>query len=190
MSIRKTFTILAVCALSTPYLSQSQVMAQSVKDSTFFQQGYNRKFVVGTYILSTFLNGKFVGRRVITLTGDGNFFAIDSNQGGTKGVPIAAQSFPNNRFTDGQGVWKFNKSGEITATALNFNFPSPESTASVTAGKADYRFRFNRTTQTVEGTFEIRTFNLTKNPLDKNVPVGKGEPFTFSFTGQRVTVSD
>ncbi|MBH8562609.1 hypothetical protein I8748_10530 [Nostoc sp. CENA67] len=164
--------------------------AQSVKDSTFLQQGDNSKFVVGTYILSTFLNGDFIGRRVITLTQDGNFFAIDSNQGGTKGVPVAAQSFPNNRFTDGQGVWKVNKSGEIVATAFNFNFPAPDSTASVTTARADYRFTFDSTTQTVEGKFEIRTFDLTKNPLDKNEPVGEGEPFTFSFTGQRVTVDE
>ncbi|BAZ33652.1 hypothetical protein NIES4074_61660 (plasmid) [Cylindrospermum sp. NIES-4074] len=187
MSIRKTFTILAVCALSTT-ISPHPVIAQS-KDSTFFQQGDNRKFV-GTYILSTFLNGGFVGRRVITLTQDGNFFIIDSNQGGNKGVPAAAQFFPNNRFTDGQGVWKVNKSGEIIATTFNFNFPSPESTASVTTARADYRFKLNSTTQTVEGTFEIRTFDLTKNPLDENEPVGEGEPFRFTFTGQRVTVDD
>ncbi|WP_158680462.1 hypothetical protein [Nostoc sp. 'Lobaria pulmonaria (5183) cyanobiont'] len=43
-------------------------------------------------------------------------------------------------------------------------------------------------TQTVEGTFEVRTFDLTKNPLDENEPVGEGEPFRFTFTGQRVTV--
>ncbi|QSJ16398.1 hypothetical protein JYQ62_32500 [Nostoc sp. UHCC 0702] len=171
-------------------ISTRPVIAKFVKDSTFFQQGYNRKFVVGTYILSTFLNGDFVGRRVITLTIDGNFFVIDSNQGGTKGVPAAAQFFPNNRFTDGQGVWKLNKSGEIIATTFNFNFPAPESTDSVTTARGDYRFKFNSTTQTVEGTFEIRTFDLTKNPLDENEPVGEGEPFRFTFTGQRVTVDD
>ncbi len=42
--------------------------------------------------------------------------------------------------------------------------------------------------QTLEGTFEIRTFNLNANPLDNNVPVGEGEPFKFTFTGQRVTI--
>ncbi|MBW4673193.1 MAG: hypothetical protein KME52_03980 [Desmonostoc geniculatum HA4340-LM1] len=127
---------------------------------------------------------------MITLTIDGNFFVIDSNQGGNKGVPAAAQSFPNNRFTDGQGVWKVNKSGEIIATTFNFNFPDPESAGSVTTARADYRFTFHSTTQTVEGTFEIRTFDLTKNPLDENEPVGEGEPFTFSFTGGRVTIDN
>lgn len=188
MSIRKTFTILGVCALSTLTISPRPMIAQS-KDSTSFQQGYNRKFA-GTYILSTFLNGDFVGRRVITLTEDGNFFSIDSNQGGTQGVPAAAQSFPNNRFTDGKGVWKVKKSREITARAFNFNFPAPESTSSVTIARADYRFTLNSTTQTVQGTFEIRTFDLTKNPLDENEPVGEGEPFKFTFTGQRVTIDD
>ena len=188
MVIRKNFTILMVCALSTLSFSPNLVKAQPVKDLTDSGQVSCRKFVVGTYILSTFLNSEFVGRRVITLTRDGNFFSIDSNQGGTKGVPSAAQSFPNNRFTDGQGVWKCNQGGEIIATAFNFNFPAPESTASVTTGRADYRATFNPVEQTVTGTFEIRTFNLIANPLDNNLPVGEGEPFRFTFTGQRVTV--
>ncbi|WP_100903610.1 hypothetical protein [Nostoc flagelliforme] len=188
MVIRKTFTILMVCALSTLSFSPSLVKAQPIKDLTDSKQITCRRFVAGTYILSTFLNGEFVGRRVITLTLDGNFFSIDSNQGGSQGVPKAAQSFPNNRFTDGQGVWKCSQSGEFIATAFNFNFPAPQSTGPVTTGRADYRATFNPVSQTVEGTFEIRTFNLSANPLDNNVPVGEGEPFRFTFTGERVTV--
>lgn len=190
MLIRKTFTILLVCALSTLTFSPSLMKAQSVKNLTDSGRASCRRLAVGTYILSTFLNGEFVGRRVITLTLDGNFFSIDSNQGGTQGVPSAAQSFPNNRFTDGQGVWKCNQSGEIIATALNFNFPAPQSRNSVTTARADYRATFNPVSQTVQGTFEIRTFNLNANPLDNNVPVGQGEPFKFTFTGQRVTVGN
>ncbi len=91
-------------------------------------------------------------------------------------------------FTSGQGVWECTKPGEITATTLNFNFPSPESTQSVTTARADYRATFDTKTQTVQGIFEIRTFNLTESPLSDNVPVGEGEPFTFTFTGQRVTI--
>ncbi len=97
---------------------------------------------------------------MIRLTLDGNFFSIGSNQGGTQAVPKAAQSFPNNRFTDGQGVWKCSQSGEFIATAFNFNFPAPQSAGSVTTGRAEYRATFNPVSQTVEGTFEIRTFNF------------------------------
>ena len=106
-------------------ISPRPVIAKFVKDSTFFQQGYNRKFVVGTYILSTFLNGDFVGRRVITLTQDGNFFVIDSNQGGTKGVPTGAQFFSNNRFTDRQGTGSLTIR-EIIDTTFHCRFPTPK----------------------------------------------------------------
>lgn len=188
---RKTFIVLMICALLAliipGFLSGQQVLAKSLADVSLNQKGC-RNSIVGTYIAQTFLNGDLTGRRVITLTKDGNFFAIDSNQGGTQGVLPAAQSFPNNRFTSSQGVWECTKPREITATALNFNFPDPESTQSVTTARADYRATFDAQTQTVQGIFEIRTFNLNENPLEDNVPVGEGEPFTFTFTGQRVTI--
>ncbi|BAZ19738.1 hypothetical protein NIES4073_06110 [Kalymmatonema gypsitolerans NIES-4073] len=191
MITRKTFTVLTICALSALTIADALfprfAEAQLVTDASHNQTDCP-KSIVGTYSVRTFLNGDFVGRRVITLTQDGNFFAIDSNQGGNQGVPSAAQSFPNNRFTSGQGVWKCTEKGEITATALNFNFPSPESAQPVTTGRADYRATFNPKTQTLQGTFEIRTFDLSQNPLDDNVPVGEGEPFRFTFTGERLTI--
>ncbi|GAB1543688.1 hypothetical protein NUACC21_63640 [Scytonema sp. NUACC21] len=191
MISRKTFIALMICALLAfiipSVLSSREVKAQSVTDVSPDQTSCPSS-IVGTYIAKTFLNGSFTGRRVITLTRDGNFFAIDSNQGGNQGVPPAAQSFPNNRFTNGQGVWMCTKTGEVTATALNFNFPDPENTKSITTARGDYRATFDPDTQTLQGIFEIRTFNLTENPLEDNVPAGEGEPFTFTFTGQRVTI--
>lgn len=190
---RQTFIVLTICAfltfIITSVFSMRPVKAQSVADASL-DQARCRSLIVGTYIAQTFLNGDFVGRRVITLTKEGNFFATDSNQGGTQGVPPAAQSFPNNRFTSGQGVWKCTKTGDFTAKSLNFNFPAPQSTLSVTTARSDYRATFNPQTQTLQGTFEVRTFNLTENPLEDNIPVGEGEPFTFTFTAQRVTIGN
>ncbi|MDF5723483.1 MAG: hypothetical protein PUP91_24045 [Rhizonema sp. PD37] len=187
---RKTFIVLTICALLifiVPSLFPVRlVLAQSIANVNPHQTRCRN--LVGTYIAQTFLNGDFTGRRVLTLTEDGNFFVTDSNQGGTQGVPIAAQSSPNNRFTNGQGVWECTKTGDFTAKSLNFNFPDPQSTLSVKTARVDYSATFSSQTQTVQGTFEIRTFNLTENPLEDNVPVSQGESFT--FTGQRVIIGD
>ncbi|WP_414570951.1 hypothetical protein [Nostoc sp. CCY 9925] len=115
-------------------------------------------------------------RGVITLTADGNFFVIDSNQGGVPKV--------FNPFSSGQGAWKCNGKTGVIARSITFAYPGSTGTAGSTGsfGRADYQASFNPQTQTVQGTITLRLFNLNANPLSNNVPpLG-----TFNFSGQRI----
>ena len=137
----------------------------------------------GTYVLDTYYENEFAGKRVITLTPDNIFFAIDSNQGGTKGVPPGAKSFPNNRFTSGQGVWRCDRL--ISATTLKFNFPAPDSKDSVKTAQTYYRIDIDPNNGTLKGSFSVQTYPLKAFPegSDKGV---KENTYTFTFTGQKL----
>ncbi|WP_013322304.1 hypothetical protein [Gloeothece verrucosa] len=147
--------------------------------------------VPGTYLLNTYYgtaisSNNFTGKRVISLTSDGQIVAIDSNQGGTYGVPPAAQGFPNNRFTSGRGVWECGANDNwVEATTLNFNFPDPNSAKpeKVTVAKSDYYAKFNFSLDTVSGTFTITSF-----PLDGDLPEQESShSYTFAFDGTRIS---
>ncbi|MEH1968559.1 MULTISPECIES: hypothetical protein [unclassified Nostoc] len=130
--------------------------------------------VTGSYLTKIFnQDGTIASRGVITLTADGNFFVIDSNQGGVTNV--------FNPFSNGQGAWKCNGKTGVSARSITFAFPgSAGSIGSI--GRSDYQASFNPQTQTVEGTITLRLFNLNANPLLNNVPpVG-----TFNFSGQQI----
>ncbi|MEH1870588.1 hypothetical protein [Nostoc sp.] len=130
--------------------------------------------VSGSYLTKIFNSDGTIGSRgVITLTEEGNFFVIDSNQGGVTKV--------FNPFTNGQGTWKCNSKTGVSARYINFTFPgSAGATGGI--GRADYQASFNPQTQTVQGTITLRFFKLNANPLSDNVsPVG-----TFNFSGQQI----
>ncbi|MEH2269745.1 MAG: hypothetical protein V7K68_15125 [Nostoc sp.] len=132
------------------------------------------KNVSGSYLTTIFNSDGTIGSRgVITLTEEGNFFVIDSNQGGVTNV--------FNPFSNGQGAWKCNSKTGVSARSITFAFPgSAGSTGSI--ARSDYQASFNPQTQTVQGTITLRFFNLNANPLLNNVPpVG-----TFNFSGQQI----
>jgi hypothetical protein len=172
----KNFTALTIGILSV--LSISSVMnlqkanAQPVADNDYEQKAC--RTVPGTYLttIST-SNGEFASRSLITLTADGNILVADSNQGGVAGV--------FNPFSNSQGAWKC-RNGEITAKVLNFTLSGSEGSTGGIA-RENFSVRFNRRTQTLQGTINLRLFDLNANPQEDNGSDGG----TFTFTGQRVT---
>lgn len=177
MRIRKTLVGLTIGVLSTVSILDicniHKAKADSVID-TNSKQAVCRNFVTGTY-LTTIKDayGKFASRALITLTEEGNLISSDSNQGGVSG-----QFDP---FTTSQGTWVCNGNREITARALNFSLSNKGGSG---IARNDFKASFNPTTQTVQGTIELRLFDLKTNPLQGNGKNGG----SFFFTGQLITV--
>ncbi len=186
MKIRKTLIGLTIGVLSAISISDicniQLAKAESVND-TSTDQGVCRKFAAGTYLTTiSDSTGQFASRSLITLTTDGNILVTDSNQGG---VYQGNNQF--NPFTTSHGSWKCNKNGELTATTLNFNLSGPLPLASHPLGIAgnNYSIRFNQNTQTLQGTIDLRFFDL--NATVQEVTGSSGTPLTYTLTGQRVT---
>lgn len=102
----------------------------------------------------------------------GNFFVIDSNQSGAQG-----QFAP---FSDIQGVWKCQGKKEIIAKGINFALPSSLGPGGI--GRVDYQASFNSNANNIEGTIELRLFDLQADPL-----VDAPAATTFNFSGKRIT---
>ncbi|MDF5716394.1 MAG: hypothetical protein PUP93_21570 [Rhizonema sp. NSF051] len=129
-----------------------------------------RKVVTGTYLTTN--SGDFGSfRSLITFTQDGNFFATASNQSGVPSI----QPYGNT-----QGSWKCTSDREITATTLDFNYPTATLPGAIS--KSDFRATFDPKNGTVQATATLRSFSLDANPLNDDAPVVG----TFTFTGQRV----
>ncbi|MUG94857.1 hypothetical protein F7734_21825 [Scytonema sp. UIC 10036] len=173
MKTCKAFALFAICAVSTfsvPASSLHPVAAEQV-DTHSYRADF-RKFA-GTYLITVSTsNGEFASRSIITFTQDGNFFVVDSNQGGVPGQ--------FNPFSDSQGSWKYSDNQEIIATALNFSYPGSSGSAGI--ARQNYRVTFNPQTKTLQGEITLRFYDLKANPLETNAPVAG----TFTFTGQRV----
>lgn len=159
-----------------------KVKAASVND-TNSQQAVCTKFATGTYLTTIFdSTGKFASRSLITLIADGNILVTDSNQGG---VYQGKNQF--NPFTTSHGSWKCNKNGDISATILNFNLSGslPLASNPLSIGGQSYSMRFNQSTQTLQGSIQLRFFDL--NATVQEATGSKGVSLTFTFTGQRLT---
>ncbi|MEA5507224.1 hypothetical protein VB735_29855 [Halotia wernerae UHCC 0503] len=178
MKTKRIFVILTICLLSVlaiiGILKPHSVTAQSEAQTLFSKKC--SIFVTGTYLTTiSDANGQLASRGVITLTSDGNFFVIDSNQGGVKGA--------FNPFGDTQGAYTCTGNQEISATGINFGFSGPDGTNDI--ARSDIHATFSRLTQAVKGTITVRSFALNANPLEeKGLVVG-----TFPFIGQRVKVN-
>jgi hypothetical protein len=183
MQIRKILTAFIVCALFALTFFPSPASAYGYKSYEEQLQEFCATDYSRTYVLDTQYEGKFAGKRVITLTQNQEFFVIDSNQGGTKGVPEGAQSFPDNRFTSGQGVWKCIYPDTIKASNLNFNFPAPDSEDLVKTAKVDYEiFVTDFQELTVRGNIIVSTYPLEALPESSDKAV---KEYTFTFTGKK-----
>lgn len=173
MKIRKAFVAFTVCALCS--LNIANIFSPDrVKAETQIENSDNlsacRKLVVGTYFI---LYKDLPTRSLLTFTQDGNFFAIDSIQGGIEGLVTP--------FSDAHGSWKCNGNQEVSAITLSFTYQTTEAAGRI--NRAEFHLKFNSKTETVEGTVTIRFFDLTANPLqDTTPPVA-----TYIFSGQRVT---
>jgi hypothetical protein len=79
-----------------------------------------------------------------------------------------------------QGTWRCTGKRSLSAVAINFSLPGQSSTEG-TIVRVDYKA--DRTSSnTLDGTIELRSYELTGNPLDSSVPATAG----FRFIGQRI----
>ncbi|GAB1539769.1 hypothetical protein NUACC21_24360 [Scytonema sp. NUACC21] len=152
-------------------LAPKEVVTQSA--NSYFNKANCRNLAIGKYLakIST-LDGRFVYRLMVTLAQDGNVFVADSNQ---RTVPSIFKGFANAR-----GAWKCVGNSELIAIALNFSHPPAQGTVNI--GRTDYRVTLNPQTKTVQGSVQLRFFDLSANPFEENGLDGG----MFSFTGQRV----
>ena len=117
--------------------------------------------------------------RIITLTADGNWFSIASNQ-----TRIGLN--PDMGYTDQQGVWKKTGNREITAKVLNFGF-SPADGSHVGNSVAHYEVIFSCDFNSLTGEYDGRVYPKDQNPLDPEDPNGF-IPFSGNIEGTRVRV--
>ncbi|MEH2092237.1 hypothetical protein [Nostoc sp.] len=164
-------SVIASTLLATPNVVRGNDLSARETNNNTARCSQN---VGGSYLTTIFnSNGTIGSRGVITLTEEGNFFVIDSNQGGVTNV--------FNPFSNGQGAWKCNSKTGVSARSITFAFPgSAGSTGSI--ARSDYQASFNPQTQTVQGTITLRFFSLNANPLLNNVP----PVATFNFSGQQI----
>lgn len=161
-----TLTIYILSALTIPVLvNLHKAQAESISDC--------RQFVTGTYLTTLFIANFGSFRGITTFTGDGNFVATASIQSGDPNIPIPP-------FSNTQGSWKCISDTEITATGLNFNYPTATLPASIT--RSDFRATFDPKDGTFQETTTLRTFDINANPLNDDAPVVQ----TITGTGQRV----
>lgn len=166
MKIRNTFVTLTICVLLTLaitfFVNLHKASSQPITDC--------RKLVTGTYFTTNSGNfGSFRG--IITFTQDGNFFATASNQSGDPSVPP---------YSNPQGSWKCISSREITATTLDFIYPTATFAGAIS--RTDTIATFDLKNGIVQATATVRSFDLNANPLSDDAPVfGK-----FTFTAQRI----
>lgn len=166
MKIRNAFATVTICVLSTltlfNFVNPHKVEAESGTDC--------RQLVTGTYLTTLLANfGSYRG--LTTFNSDGNFLATASIQSGVPNIPP---------FSTTQGSWKCTSDREITATGLDFNYPT--ATSPGTIGRTDFSATFDPKNGIVQARATLRTFSLNADPLKDYAPVVQ----TFTFTGQRV----
>lgn len=167
MKTRNAFPALTICVLSAltiPMLiTPHKAEAESITDC--------RQLVAGTYLLSN--SGDFGSfRSIVTFTQDGNFSGIASIQ---SSAPTSGQTFSNT-----QGSWRCISKTEITATGLNFSYPTETLPGNFI--RSDFQARFDPKAGTVQATVIQRFFALNADPLTGDAPVAGRS----TFTGQRV----
>lgn len=166
MKIRNAFATVTICVLSTltigDFVNLHKAEAESITDC--------RKLVTGTYLATNTANfGSF--RTIITFNQDGNFVSSASVQSGN----TTFQPFGNI-----QGSWKCTSNREITATGLDFNYPTATLPGAIT--RTDFHITFDPLAGIVQATATLKMFDLNANPLSDHVP----REGTFTFTGLRV----
>ncbi|MFO0794245.1 MAG: hypothetical protein U0586_09270 [Candidatus Brocadiaceae bacterium] len=130
------------------------------------------KRIAGVYFLEQ-SSGSF---RILTITADGNVFGVDSSQ--SKGLVISSAS-----FSDQQGAWRRTGCRKITATVLNFRFPTDTSLGGTTLAR--YDVVFDNQFQHIEGSISLIPYGAGVNPFDPDAePIG--DPIVITFKGERV----
>jgi len=123
--------------------------------------------VVGVYLTTITLNGKFASRSVLTFHSDRTLSAVDS-----------AQVSQNLMFSDQQGVWK-KHGNHVWGHSIDITFmPAPG------LARNDYDLIFDEQNATLSGCIELRTYEIGGDPLhDAGVLVG-----IYDVTGERLKI--
>jgi hypothetical protein len=123
--------------------------------------------------VGTFLNQEGSGARSIwTLGAGGSFLGTSSTQ----------KVF---NFSNQQGVWESDGSGNVKAVLLDFSFDS--NGALLNIARVDVVFHaVDHECDKIAGSFALRFFPPGQDPLNPN---GVGTTFTDTFTGRRLTVA-
>ncbi|MEH2451851.1 hypothetical protein [Nostoc sp.] len=166
MKTRNAFVTLTICLVlvvtTAFFVNIHKVSAQPIRDC--------HKLVTGTYLTPLSGDkGQFYG--ITMFNRDGNFVSSASTQTGNS-------SFQP--FSNVQGSWECTSDREITATGLDFNYPTATLPGSIT--RTDFRATFDPKAGIVQATAKLRSFSLNANPLNDDAPVTA----TLTFTGQRV----
>lgn len=134
-----------------------------------------RSLVSGTYLVTmSNPDGSFASRAVLTFGSDGNLTRTDSNQGGV------ADAF--NAFTTSLGSWQCDDRRTVHATAINFSLPGVSSAEGGIA-RADYQASVNTRKQGIQGSIDVRFFNLADDPYKTDLPA---PAISGTFEGSRV----
>ena len=197
MITRKAIATLTMCTLSVlsipNVLNLNKVEAQPVTDYREKTPNYRdancRSFVPGTYLSTATQANSASGqpssyREIITFTADGNLIANDSTAGGVPGSSNSVEQ----PFGPIQGTWKCTGNNEIVAKVLNFGFSSGSLPGYIAL--TEYHLTFNPTTGIVDGDLMYNLFDLDSNPLDQNTQALPGGPYTFSYSGEKLTVNE
>ena len=128
------------------------------------QEGGDRGFKGGSYLITNSLSGSFFSRGVITLHADHTMSVTDSAQGG-----------PTYFFTSELGSWKEDGKGRIIARTIDFDYyPNAD------VARLDFTLTLSRDASQVAG-----TALLTIHPIEDPDPLtGEGTVFgTFDIAG-------
>jgi hypothetical protein len=162
-------------ALTTPALSWG-----SQYDEFLNWQDRWVKPMIGSRFAGTFFVKEGTDNwRIITLTADGNWFSIASNQSSLGFEPDVG-------YSDQQGVWRITGFREITAKVLNFNFSTADG-SHIGNAVARYEITFSFDFNSLNGQYEGREYPEDQNPLYPENP-DDFIPFGGSIEGTRVRV--
>lgn len=175
MKTRKAFATLMICVLLVlgivGFVNLHQASAHYIADC--------RELVTGTYL--TTVSGDFGSFRLImTITRDGDYFVTGSNQSGAPSPLDQSGVSSVQPYSNVQGSWKCTSDREITATVLNFNYPTATLPSAIT--RSDINATVDPEAGILQGKATLRSFSLNANPLQDDAPVAGTE----TFTGPRI----
>ena len=91
-------------------------------------------------------------------------------------------------FSHIQGVWRKTGARDAKAIGLDFDFNETAVNSGVPPSqiaRLDIVMSFAEKCEAMEGSFELRLFNLNDDPLDSNRPVAASD----TFSGRRLTIN-
>jgi hypothetical protein len=135
---------------------------------------------VGTYLTTNInpINGKIVGRSLISLTNGGHFFLTDSNEGGDAGYAP---------FTEGRGAWRClsDEAGKLhmRATVLDMTHKTTDFPEQKIV-RLDYDATYDEAGGMLNADVKLYFMPIDADPMDAS---SLNEPIPNQISGIRVT---